>query len=134
MTRSKPGQPSPWSNVPSEPIRLPKVFHPVLIAAAKLLDSGAIAPDKFLSQITAADLDPNKTPTLEELTNLLGGITQAIALASGWDLTAAELGLIVSTLEQSAKDIDLIFAEKAKVETMAIASKKKRGGRKKNDD
>ncbi len=124
MPRPKPGEPPLWIN-PTAPIRLPKVFHPILTTTAKLLDSGSIDPSILLGQITQTTIAPRGNPSLGELTTQIEGLVKAIALAKGWDMTAAEVGTLVSTLEQAVKEVDQVFAEKAKIEAMAIATKKK---------
>lgn len=121
MPRSKPGQPSPWANLPATPIRLPQKFHGDIRTVAKLLDSGSIDSTDLLNLATPK---LSKTPTFAEIQASIEGLTQAIVTAEGWDLTAVELGTLTATLEQSAKAIDKLFSEKAKIEAMAIATKK----------
>lgn len=129
--RAKPGQPSPWANLPATPIRLPQKFHAEIRAVAKLLDSGSIDSTDLLNLATPR---LSETPTFAEIQASIEGLTQAIVTAEGWDLTAVELGFLTATLEESAQVIDKLFSEKAKIEAMAIATKKtnKRGS--KTDD
>lgn len=131
MTRPKPGMPSPWTNLPAPPLRLPKKFHEELRTVAKLLDSGAIDPADILKLLNPK---PSEAPTYKGIQGQIELLTQSIVTAEGWDLTAAEVGSLVATLEKSAKELDRIFAEKAKIEVMAIATKKTRKRNTKTQD
>lgn len=121
--RPSAGNPSPWVSLPATPIRLPQKYHEDLRIVARLLDSGAIDSTDILS--LSQPKQSNKPPTLAEIQAAIEGITQGIVTAKGWDLTAVELGCITHSLEQSAKAIDAIFAEKAKAAAMAIATERK---------
>ena len=125
--RPSAGQPSPWVTVPTTPIRLPEKFREELIAVARLLDSGLVNSTDITTIILALAKDGvDRTQDPKQINGAIVGLTQAIVAANGWDLTAIDLGLLVATLERSAKEVDQVFTKKAKAEAMAVPTKRTR--------
>lgn len=126
VKRPSAGQPSPWVMVPTTPIRLPKKFQEELIAVARLLDSGVVDSADITKIILALAKDGFDRPAPTDIKELIENLTRSIVIANGWDLTATEVGLIVHTLEQSAKEVDKVFASKAKAEAIASPNRRTR--------